>query len=598
MSSEPQNTSSSPNPLRKKSTSNKDGRIGHRVAFWFHSFLGLKLSIMLSIVLISGTLAVFAAEIDWLIYSEMRVSPQGEKLQEGEIYDRMQAAMPNTSLSNFSSSTDTVRTAAQAMMTPPEGGFKKVWADPYTGEITGITSFLTVGQFISVLHTNLFMPLIGRAFVNMFGLFCLISLITGLIYYKQFWKGFFKFPRWKAKSRVLLADLHKFIGVWSLWFVLIIGVTGTWWFYWNPLVFYKVAPPMFESLPIEPGLTKQDIRKLGDSVPQRLSSKEIVDAVKQHDPDFVVHLLTKPEHNGMAYTVRGTKYDLLTQKWDSAYYVHPYTGEILGSRLAEDFSTIRRVDRAMEPLHYGTFAWNGWADLFVKTIWFIFGAGMSALSISGMLIYYKRTKRATEKLLPKTGKKRHAKKIWFTLRPWGGSMSGFKYLNVAFVAVMCIGISIGFKLQNEGVQGSGYQYTSQELGPWTVSLNATRGLLEKDLDPIAPGIRTNFNAFIEAGDAENIKFMYVKTKKPRTKRAPGFVIHGPVGFQHAHFRLPENLKDDAKLWLTIESWDGEFYQTSWPLMPDGELTVDLRSADDATTGAIGKHDDQPNDQSS
>jgi len=553
----------------------------HRAAYLIHSFIGLKLSLLLSIVLATGSIAVFSEELDWLFYSEVRVTPIGNKLNEGEVFDRMQAAMPGVGLSAFMTATSRERTAAYATMTLPEGGFKKLWVDPYSGEITGETNFLTVGEFLSILHKNLFMPVIGRSLVNVFGVLCLIGLITGLISYRRFWREFFTLPRWNAKPRIFLGDLHKFIGLWSLWFVLLIGITGSWWFYQNPLVTYKIAPQFLPQYVIDPQLTQEDLDKLGQGIPVALSSKEIVNAVKAHDPDFVIQVLSPPEHNGQAYTVSGTKHDLLTSKWDSRYFVHPYTGEIIGKRLASDLPTLSRVNRSMRPLHYGTWGYQGAADLSVKFVWFVFGLAMTVLSVSGMIIYYQRTKSATQKLLPESGNRRKLKRTWLVLRPWGGPMSGFKYLNWAFIAVICIGISIGFKLQSEGTSGSGYQYTEQTIGQWSISLNATLGLLEKDLDPIQAGRKTTLNAYIQAGNPQAIKFMYVKIKKPRTFRAPGSVVHGSLGNQHAQLPVPKKLKDDAKLWLTIEDWEGNFYQTFWPLMPDGKQTVDLRLAEDS-----------------
>ena len=550
----------------------------HRAAYLVHSFIGLKLSLLFSIVLITGAIAVFAEEIDWLFYSEVRVTPTGEKMNEGEVFDKMQEALPDVGLTAYFTANDREYTAGQATMTLPEGGFKKVWVNPYNGEVQGITNFLTVGEFFSILHKNLFMPVIGRALVNVFGVLCLIGLISGLISYRKFWREFFTLPRTHVNMRVFLGDLHKFLGLWSLWFVLIIGVSGSWWFYQNPLVRYNVAPQILPTQVIEPALTQEDLDVLGKGIPTPLSSKDIVKAVKAHDPEFIPHVLTPPEHSGQAYRVRGTKHDLLVPKWTSAYYVHPYTGEIIGERLAEDLSAISRVDWSMVPLHYGTWGYDGIGDFLVKLVWCVFGFAMAILSISGMIIYYKRTKSATEKLLPKEqGLKRNAKKTWFVMRPWGGPMGGFKYLNWAFIAVILIGIGIGFKIQSEGTAGSGYQYNNQTLGPWTISMNATLGLLEKDLDPIQPGRATTLNAYIKEGDPKAIKFMYVNTRKPRTMRAPGSVIHGTLGNQHARLFIPKRIKDSAKLWLTIEDWDGNFYQASWPLMPDGESTVDLRT---------------------
>jgi len=549
----------------------------HRAAYFVHSFVGLKLSLLFSIVLITGTIAVFAEEIDWLIYSEIRVSPEGEKLNEGEVFDHLKAAMPGTGFVGIVTASNRERTAAQAVMTLPDGSFKKAWVNPYTGEVTGITDFLTVGEFFASLHRSLYLPVVGRAIVNAFGVICLIGLISGLVSYRRFWREFFTLPRWNAKLRILLGDLHKFIGLWSMWFVLIIGVSGSWWFYQNPLVELDAVPQFLPDNVIDPALTTKDLQKLGKGVPTPLSSEEIVNAVKEHDPDFHINYLYPPQHNGMAYTVYGTKRELLVNRYSSRYFVHPYTAEIIGHRIAGDMQPVKRVDLSMGPLHYGTWGYDGTGDFLVKLVWFVFGTAMCVLSISGMIIFYKRTKSATQKLLPTTlGVKQKAYKAWLVIRPWGGPMSGFKYVNWFFIAVIGYGINTSFSLQQEGIVDSGYKYTEQQVGSWRISLNAILGPLEKEFNPIQPGRMTTLNAFIAEGDPQAIKFMYVKPKKPRTTRAPGSVVHGVIGNLHAHMQVPKKLKEDAKLWLTIEDWEGNFYKTSWPLLPDEKKTIDLR----------------------
>ncbi len=549
-----------------------------RIAFLIHSYVGLKLSLIFCLVLLSGTIAVFHEEIDWLLYEEKRAIPVGDKMNPGEVFDRLQAQLPDAGIAQFATAMNRERTAATAIKSTENGNFTVVHINPYTGEYQGETNFLTVGRFLRILHTNLFMPLIGRAFVNFFGILCLIGLITGLFAYRRFWKKFFTLPKYRGvKFHRFLADLHKFVGLWSLWFVLIIGVSGTWWFYHNPLVQYNLAPAILSPQPMEPSLSHQDLVSVDGQKPKRLSSAEIVTAVLSHDPNFEISALKPPEHNGMAYSVKGTKHDLLTSPWDNTYYVHPFTGDIIGSLLMEDADLLHRFDRSMTPLHYGTFGHSGASDLIVKSIWFVFGLAMTLLSISGTIIYYKRTKSEATRLLKtaSTRNQKRLKKAWLIVRPWGGPMSGFKYLNWAFLLVMAIGISIAFKLQREGVAGGGFQYQAQRIGSWEVQLNAVMGLLEKDLNPIRPGRTTTVNAYIN-GDTSEIKFMYVSAKKPRGFRAPGFVIHGVNGNRHAHMAVPDTLVPDNKLWLTIEDWNGHFYQTSWPLLPDGVSTIDKR----------------------
>ena len=546
-----------------------------KVSYLIHSFVGLKLTILLTIVFLTGALAVFYQEIDWLLYSEVRVTPQGEKLNPGEVLDRAQAQVTEGTIGSLASPLGATRTASSARLYLDGGGTRQQLIDPYTGALNGTTSQMTVGAFLSRLHTTLFLPVIGRMFVNFFGILCLISLITGIINYPKFWRYFFRKPRFHKDTRTWMGDIHRLFAIWSLWFVLIMGITGTWWFYQYPMVHYDAAPQILPERQIPPGPSHEDLKALnGKPVP--LSNKAIVEKVQAIDPAFEVTYLSPPEHNGMAYTLWGTHRDILTGTWGSLYYVHPFSGEILGEKPARDKSLIERIDIAMYPLHFGTWGNSGWQDLAVKTAWFVFGLMMTALAASGVIIYYKRTRSAVQKLLPAGGSARKLSIGWRIVRPWGGPMSGFKYLNWVAIGFMVVGLTAMLTIMNQGTGGSGYKYTQQQVGDWTISMNAIKGFFEADLDPIVPGWQTNIVAHIEQGDPNRIKFMYVKINKPRTTRAPGMVIHGAVGAQHAHMKVPKKLRDNAELWLTIEDWDGNFHQASWPLMPDGILTVDTR----------------------
>ena len=354
--------------------------------------------------------------------------------------------------------------------------------------------------------------------------------------------------------------------------MLIIGVSGTWWFYQNPLEKYAGAPKLTPSYLTAPVVDHEDLSRLGPNTPTRVSAENIVTVIKKEHPDFEIHMLTPPDHNGLLYKVRGSYGDFLVSRTNSVIYVNPYTGKIVENRPASDWNAMQRFDAAMRPLHYGSWANSGVSDLLVKLIWFLFGLALTGMSVSGMVIYYKRTFKARNKNLPKTKFSRKFKKLWLILRPWGGSMSGFKYVNVLFVGGILAGCGIAYTLGGQGTSDSGYIYQQQAIGPWTLSFNAVAGLLEKDLPPIRAGRRTTLNATVEGGDASNIKFMYARVGRPRTTRAPGDVIHGPLGMQHAILKIPKNLKDSAELWITIEDWSGQFHQASWSLMPNNKET--------------------------
>lgn len=546
------------------------------LAYLIHSFVGLKLNLILVLVLASGTLAVVSQEIDWLTLPEMRVTPQETRLDSGELLDRLEAAYPNAGMTGFTPNEQHPYTAAVARFNDDQGGFRFAWIDPYTGDVQGDTVLLTAGRFLSFLHATLYLPVIGRSLVNAFGLLTLISLVAGLIAYPKFWRFFLQKPR-TGNLRVFMADLHKLIGLWSIWFLLVIGITGTWWFYQMPFVKYADAPKLHEPYPRRPLLSYDEIEKIGTETPKALSAKEIVAMVKDKYPDLKIRMLSSPEHNADPFEVTGSLGEWLVNPGaTNKFYVNPYTGDIIEERLVANYTPMQRTDLAMGPLHFGTFAVSGAADLGVKAIWFIFGALMTALAVTGLIINVKRTRRAKRIAQRRSPTLRRLIKTWNIVKPWGKPFGIFKYINVLMLVGVCMGTGIAFTLSSQGVKGSGYEYSSKALGPWQVKLNAYAGLLEKDLPPIRPGINTNFSVELPQAAYDTIKFSYVRVGKPRTLRSPGTLIQGPIGAKGAAFRLPKRIKDDAELWLTAITWEGEVLQTKWPLLPDDKETFDVR----------------------
>lgn len=548
---------------------------GQYIAFLIHSFFGLKVTLILTLVLASGTVAVIAHELDWLLIPQMRVTPGEVRLGEGVLMDKLQAAYPDKGLSSFQPNLNYPHTAASAIFNDDSGGFRNAWINPYTGEVHRDTSVPSIGMFLGFLHGSLFLPVVGRMVVNAFGIFTMISLIAGLIAVPKFWRYFLRVPR-TNNLRAFLSDFHKIIGVWSIWFVLIMGVTGTWWFYHMPLVSHAGAPTVVDPYARKPLLEYADLEKFGTTTPTALSAKQIVAVVKREFPNFKIINLTQPSHNADPYEVSGSTGEWLVGAAANRIWLNPYDGSIIGTAMVADNTAMQRFDQAMGPLHYGNWAVSGTSDLFVKFIWFLFGAFMTALAVTGLIINYKRTKRSARIVAKRSPRMQKLIKSWQVIRPWGGPMGIFKYLNVAMLAGVGFGTGVVLTISSQGVENVGYEYTSKPLGPWDIKVNAFAGFLEKDLDPIRAGTFTNFAVSLPNEAYESIKFIYARIGKPRTVRAPGTLISGPIGMKQAGITLPNKLRDNAELWITAVTWTGDVHQVNWPLMPDGKETIDVR----------------------
>jgi len=529
-----------------------------RIAFLIHSAAGLWLNLLMAVVLITGTLTVFALEMDWLIYPEARTSAGDSRVNPGALLDSVRASHPDHGVNALLTSAYHDHITARADVAEPDGGFASVRVDQWTGEVTGKTPFLTAGRFIDAMHTTLFLPVIGRAFVNFFGILIIVSLVTGLIFYKKFWRGFFKRPRFQRSSRTWLGDLHRLMALWSMWFVIVIGVTGTWWFYDTPIHSMAGAPPIAEEAPEAPLIDMGLLDSLGPEPPKKLSAANMADTVMAAFPDMRITAIIPSRHAAEPYTLFGDRGAMLTQNGGDRVWVNPWTGEIEGQYLIEDWSALKRVDEAMHPLHYGTFAKGGWPDFFVKTLWFVAGAVLSFLSVSGILIYARRTRSA----LRESGMLR---RLWFWVRPWGGGMRGFKYLNIAGIVGICAGGILALTLAGSGFSEKGHAFSKKSAGPFAVSINAVAGILEADLPPVRPG--KNVELHLSVGDDQ---FQYIRTARAAVgtvvNSPEGTLFKGPDGLSIARVQLSDPITEDQRLWVFIQDWSGQWHKVSWPLV--------------------------------
>jgi uncharacterized iron-regulated membrane protein len=75
--------------------------------------------------------------------------------------------------------------------------------------------------------------------------------------------------------------------------------------------------------------------------------------------------------------------------------VNPWNGEVAQTRHPAMMNALQTITHIADPLHYGNLG-----GLFTKVIWFVFGLMLTMMSVSGFLIYSRRSLagvRQTEK---------------------------------------------------------------------------------------------------------------------------------------------------------------------------------------------------------
>lgn len=154
--------------------------------FKIHGWVGIKLSILFFIVCFSGTLAVFSHEMDWLFNPAMRANPQETYASRNLAVENIQMVFPEGTITYWERARESYLT--DIVYVKGNEGLKYVFVNPYTAQVQGFAD-VTIQRFFRDLHYFLFIPdQVGNFIVLFFGFVLIISLITGMLYYRDWYK--------------------------------------------------------------------------------------------------------------------------------------------------------------------------------------------------------------------------------------------------------------------------------------------------------------------------------------------------------------------------------------------------------------------------
>jgi uncharacterized iron-regulated membrane protein len=344
---------------------------------WFewHSWIGTTAGLLLFVICWSGTVAVFSEEIDWLLNPAERIEPAGEMRSWEEWQKAVEAAYPALRVDAINAPRS-AQSAAEIWVETPDGELLRTYVNPYTAQVTGQTSYFNVQRFFRSLHMCLFDP--GRAgygyyFVMSFSVLLAVSLVTALVFYKRWWRRFFVLHI-HSTARALWSDLHKLVGLWSLWFVALMVVTGLW--YLIEFAGVDFGYPELSPIPVAASTAT-------------LSTAQLHARARAAAPELVVTQMYLPGgYYGNASVVHGAGRAWLVRDRANTVMIDATSGATVLNRMAPDLGWPARWIDTADPLHFGDFG-----GLIGKTLWFIFGLLLSGLCLTGAYLHVCRQSR-------------------------------------------------------------------------------------------------------------------------------------------------------------------------------------------------------------
>ncbi|HKX96147.1 MAG TPA: PepSY-associated TM helix domain-containing protein [Methylibium sp.] len=373
-------------PRRRDDDEAPRGLLGWRRAkgqrpwrFFLHHLFGLQLSLFLGFVCLTGSVATLSHEIEWLLWPEVRADAGGTAVSWGTQWDAARAAQPQWALQGIGrgGSDEESYLATVVRARDAAGADARIYVDPTSGRVQGQASGVSFHAFMRGLHYYLFVPssLMFYA-VTSLGVVMLGSLVTGLLVYRKFWRGFLRWPRWDAPPRVVWGDVHRLAGLWSTWFVAVIALTSVWYLLEHAGLDWEQPTPAL-ARPLAPAERV---------APDGAAIDRWVAAARRELPGLRVTAVYLPFGARGPVTVQGQRDAWLVRERSNAVFIDPRDGRVLGVRDAQAIGAAERWAHTADPLHFGNFG-----GLAVKLLWAAFGLLLCALALSGAVIHAKRS---------------------------------------------------------------------------------------------------------------------------------------------------------------------------------------------------------------
>ncbi|MEH2437273.1 MAG: PepSY-associated TM helix domain-containing protein [Nostoc sp.] len=350
------------------------------IVFSLHRYIGLAIGLLLVIAGLTGSLLVFADEIDHFLLARQigHVIPQGQQVSIESVLNTVKTAYSN----HPELKVERIYTLPEPdvpyriWLLSSEGERTEINVNPYTGAIMGSRVLENTLKSLTLkLHYELFAGDVGIQIMGVVALLLFILCITGIILWPG-WKRLisgFKI-KWNAHPRRVNFDIHKVSGIILAVFLGLISFTG---FCWNFYDFTQSIIYALTSTPNPSNLVSQNITGKSPLNVTQLLQK--ADAALPDEVTTYVLLPTKPED---AIAV-GKK--LPQESWKFGYsqiYLDQYTGEILRLKNGLKAPLGEKIWDSFGALHYGTFG-----GLPTRILYVFVGLAPLILFITGFVMW-------------------------------------------------------------------------------------------------------------------------------------------------------------------------------------------------------------------
>jgi uncharacterized iron-regulated membrane protein len=372
----------------------------NRKLFPLHSWLGLFLGIFYLLISVSGAISVFRFELNSLIYGrkmEFAADPSKKSVSYDSIFSIARREFPG--MPYYVCGFDEVYTNKPAFysgvdhVTPklfsPSMQYRVNYLDPYTAEAilrTDSKGKNNVIDWIMGFHYTFALGEGGELFVVLLDLALLVSIITGVIFYRRYvlkvlcFKVKIRLTNWRLAS----SGLHRVIGTWAMLFNLLIFLSGLyiqkkffverWWDKYAPAAHAGSGHVHPITYPLS-----------------AVSLDSLILVSAKMAPRMHVQGVTVNCGGGGVLSVFGSIKESPFLAYDNAVSVN---FDRAGHYLGTDYTPWRELTTAekMDDINFSLFH-TGWAlGKPGKVIWCIMGFTPAVLSLTGFMLWWRKKK--------------------------------------------------------------------------------------------------------------------------------------------------------------------------------------------------------------
>jgi sulfite reductase (NADPH) flavoprotein alpha-component len=369
-----------------------------------HSVIGLAISLVLTLIGITGATMSFEDEIvaslnAGIMRVEARATPM---LTPDTLIARLQAAQDFGKVSAVTMASDP-SAAVRIRFARNEGGSRpsSVYLDPYDARVLGTPRGEEFFATVRKLHRWLLLPGdangYGRQITGVVAIGLIVMLISGLV---------LRWPRRARSAKIWLKpnlalrgrgfhrSLHSVAGTWVLVIYLVMALTGLWYsfdWYKNGAT-WLMSRPSVVAAPKQPKMQPKSPRGTGTGIGAAEAEPLALDRVwsaflHEQGSRFATAQLTLPAGAGTIVRIRSWARDASHDDARDEFRIDAVTGQLVSSEIYADKSIGERILASVLDIHRGSIL--GWPG---QLLFMMAAALMPLFMVTGFVLYLSRRK--------------------------------------------------------------------------------------------------------------------------------------------------------------------------------------------------------------